>query len=84
MPDFGKTQIIWGGGHSLDRSDERSKPPDEVERVIRYSEHQIPGRKPGRWEIIGCIGSEVTRVVVQESGNELIVVTVYGEGKRCN
>jgi hypothetical protein len=76
-------QIIWGGGHGLDRADLRNKPPEQVEEVIRTSMFQTDKGK-GRWEILGCIGGFMSLVAVQVIGPEtLIVVTVFGEGNRC-
>ena len=76
-------QIIWGGGHGLDRAELRNKPPDEVERTIRTSPYRTDKGK-GRWEILGCIGGFMSLVAVQEIGPEqLVVVTVFGEANRC-
>jgi hypothetical protein len=76
-------QIIWGGGHGLDRAELRNKPPEQVEDVIRNSPFQTDKGK-GRWEILGCVGGFMSLVAVQTIGSEqLIVVTVFGEGNRC-
>lgn len=84
MPDFSQYQIIWCGGHGLERSEERRKIPPDVEKVIRSVKDGSPGRKNGRWELLGCIEGEWTRVIVQVIGeDQLCVVTMYGEGKRC-
>jgi hypothetical protein len=83
LPDFSKHQIIWGGGHGLDRSAERDKPPDEVEAVIHTSTYQTD-KGNNRWEILGCIGGFMSRVFVQDIGKgQLIVVSVYGEDQKC-
>jgi hypothetical protein len=76
--------ISWEGGHALTRALERGKEPSEVERVIRSSP-SVQRRQNGRYAIDGCIGGEVTRIIVTVARSDaLVVVTVYGRGTPCS
>ncbi len=84
MANFPDRYISWEGGHALQRCAERNKPPAEVELVIRNS-NLVERRSDGRFNVDGCIGGEVTRVVVAEIRDDaLVVVTVYGRGVKCS
>jgi hypothetical protein len=74
----------WEGGHALKRGEERGKDPAAVEKLIRSSV-SVAKRADGRYNIDGCIGGEITRVVVAEVRSDaIVVVTVFGRGAWCN
>ena len=82
--NFPGRYISWEGGHALKRCQERGKDPSDVETVIRTSV-LIEKRADGRYNIEGCVGGEITRVVVAEVRSEaVVVVTVFGKGVRCS
>jgi len=84
MLNFPDRYISWEGGHALKRCEERGKEPSDVEKVIRTS-GSVEMRADGRYNIDGCIGGEITRVVVAEVRSDAIaVVTVFGRGVRCS
>lgn len=83
-PNFPNRYISWEGGHALKRCEERKKSPAEVEQVIRTSPF-VMAKADGRYDIDGCVGGEMTRVVVVETrADALVVVTVYGRGVKCS
>lgn len=82
--NFPGRYISWEGGHALKRCKERGKKPSDVEKLIRNSV-SIAKRADGRYNIEGCIGGEITRVVVAEvRPDAVVVVTVFGRGAWCN
>jgi hypothetical protein len=86
VADFGGcTTIIWGGGHSLERSGERHVTPEDGERLIRSPDRVEPGKKKRRWEISGCVNGRDTTIVVNRQDNGVChVVTVIRTRKRCS
>ncbi|MES2209397.1 MAG: DUF4258 domain-containing protein [Chloroflexota bacterium] len=82
--NFPDRYISWEGGHALKRCEERNKEPSEVESVIRNS-GIVEKRRDGRYNVDGCIGGEVTRVIVAEIRTDaVVVVTVFGRGVPCS
>lgn len=90
MPDcdravnFPDRSISWEGGHALKRCAERHKEPSDVENVIRNSA-AVERRRDGRYNVDGCIGGEMTRIVVAEARwDAIVVITVFGTGLPCS
>ena len=82
--NFPGRYISWECGHALKRCEERDKAPSDVEDVIRNS-RSVGKRADGRYNIDGCIGGEITRIVVAEVRlDAIVVVTVFGRGERCS
>lgn len=55
-----------------------------MENVIRRQTAVEP-RADGRYELYGCIGGEITKVVCGDAPDGvLVVITVHGMEKRCS
>ena len=84
MANFEDRYISWEGGHALKRCTDRQKSPSEVEQVIRTSP-DLTERADGRWDILGCVDGELTKIIVEPVRKDALkVVTVFGKGAPCS